>query len=193
MARGRGAPGAARRRRGGRHMAARWIAQVAAFALATAAFAAPGAAQEPIRVGALYNLTGGMASIDGPSLKGAQLAAKEINEAGGLLDGRPIELISIDTKTDPQETAKAAQRLLTEDVVAAIGFPVTPFGLAGAPLSQAAGKPFITSGATHPGLPQWVGEYLFLTPFGHGGQSYAVADYPFAELGARRVALWTDN
>src|SRR5690606_29020065 len=193
MARGRGAPGAARRRRGGRDMAARWIAQVAAFALATAAFAAPGAAQEPIRVGALYNLTGGMASIDGPSLKGAQLAAKEINEAGGLLDGRPIELISIDTKTDQQETAKAAQRLLSEDVVAAIGFSDTTFVMAAAPLFQDAGKPFITSGATHPELPQWVGEYMFMTPFGDDDQSYAIADYTFDELGARRVALWTDN
>ena len=62
-------------------MADRWIARAAALALA-AALATPGVAQEPIRIGALYNLTGGMASIDGPSLSGAQLAAKQINEAG---------------------------------------------------------------------------------------------------------------
>ena len=174
-------------------MADRWIAGAAALALAAAAFAAPGMAQEPIRIGALYNLTGGMASIDGPSLSGAQLAAKEINEQGGLLDGRPIEVISIDTKTDQQETAKAAQRLLSEDVVAAIGFSDTTFVMAAAPLFQDAGKPFVTSGATHPELPQWVGDYMFMTPFGDDDQSYAIADYTFDELGARTVAMWTDN
>ena len=174
-------------------MADRWIAGAAALALAAAAFAAPGMAQEPIRIGALYNLTGGMASIDGPSLSGAQLAAKEINEQGGLLDGRPIEVISIDTKTDQQETAKAAQRLLSEDVVAAIGFSDTTFVMAAAPLFQDAGKPFVTSGATHPELPQWVGDYMFMTPFGDDDQSYAIADYTFDKLGARKVAMWTDN
>ena len=173
-------------------MAYRWIGGAAALAL-TAALATPGIAQEPIRIGALYNLTGGMASIDGPSLSGARLAAKQINEEGGLLDGRPIEVISIDTKTDQQETAKAAQRLLSEDVVAAIGFSDTTFVMAAAPLFQDAGKPFVTSGATHPELPQWVGDYMFMTPFGDDDQSYAIADYTFDKLGARRVAVWTDN
>ena len=39
-------------------MASRWIAGTAALALA-AALATPGMAQEPIKIGALYNLTGG--------------------------------------------------------------------------------------------------------------------------------------
>ena len=118
-------------------MASRWIAGTAALALA-AALATPGMAQEPIRIGALYNLTGGMASIDGPSLSGAKLAANQINEAGGLLDGRQIEVIAIDTKTDQQETAKAAQRLLSEDVVAAIGFTCLAQGYRLAPATAVA-------------------------------------------------------
>jgi branched-chain amino acid transport system substrate-binding protein len=150
-------------------------------------------AAEPIRIGALYNVTGGMASIDGPSLNGAKLAVKQINEAGGLLDGRPIELVAIDTRTDQQETAKGAQRLISEGVVAAIGFSDTTFVMAAAPLFQDAGIPFVTSGATHPMLPQWVGDYMFMTPFGDDDQSFAIADYTYDELGARRVVVWTDN
>ena len=149
-------------------------------------------AQETIKIGALYNLTGGMSSLDGPSLKGAQLAVKQINAGGGLL-GKQVELVAPDGKTDQQETAKAAQRVLSEGVVAGIGQSDTTFVMAGAPLFQEKGIPFVTSGATHPELPKWVGDYMFMTPFGDDDQSYAIADYTYDKLGARRVAVWTDN
>ena len=53
-------------------------------------------AVEPIKIGALYNLTGDMAPIDGPAMKGAKLKAKLINQGGGLLHGRPVEILGID-------------------------------------------------------------------------------------------------
>lgn len=149
-------------------------------------------AQDPIKIGALYNVTGGMSSLDGPSLQGAKLAAKQVNEAGGVLD-RPIELISIDTRTDQQETAKAAQRVLSDGVVAGIGMSDTTFVMAAAPLFQEEGIPFVTSGATHPELPQWVGDHFFMTPFGDDDQSYAIADYAYDEMGLRTAAVWTDQ
>jgi branched-chain amino acid transport system substrate-binding protein len=158
----------------------------------TAALSAPALAQEPIKIGALYNVTGGMSSLDGPSLKGAQLAAKQVNEAGGVL-GRPLEIIAIDTRTDQLETAKAAQRVLSDGVVAGIGMSDTTFVMAAAPLFQEAGIPFVTSGATHPELPQWVGNYMFMTPFGDDDQSYAIADYVYDTLGVRTAAVWTDQ
>lgn len=163
-----------------------------AAALAVAAMTGAAMAQDPIRIGALYNLTGGMSSLDGPSLKGAQLAVKQINAAGGLL-GRPVELIAPDGRTDQQETAKNAQRVLSEGIVAGIGQSDTTFVMAGAPLFQEAGIPFVTSGATHPELPAWVGDNMFMTPFGDDDQSYAIADYAYDRLGARRVVVWTDQ
>ncbi len=149
-------------------------------------------AQDTIKIGALYNVTGGMSSLDGPSLKGSQLAVKQINAGGGLL-GKQIELIAPDGKTDQQETAKAAQRVLSEGVVAGIGQSDTTFVMAGAPLFQEKGIPFVTSGATHPELPKWVGNFMFMTPFGDDDQAFAIADYTFDKLGAKRVAVWTDN
>jgi branched-chain amino acid transport system substrate-binding protein len=128
-----------------------------AASLAMAATLGTAMAQETIKVGALYNLTGGMSSLDGPSLSGAQLAVKQINAGGGLL-GKQVELIAPDGKTDQQETAKAAQRVLSEGVVAGIGQSDTTFVMAGAPLFQEKGIPFVTSGATHPKLPEWVGD-----------------------------------
>jgi branched-chain amino acid transport system substrate-binding protein len=65
--------------------------------------------------------------------------------------------------------------------------------MAAAPTFQEAGIPFVTSGATHPMLPTWVGDNMFMTAFGDDDQSYAIADYAYDELGLRRVYVWTDN
>ena len=149
-------------------------------------------AQEPIRVAALYALTGGMSSLDGPSLKGAELHVDQINEEGGVL-GRPLELVVFDTRTDQQVTATAAQEAVSSGVVAGFGQSDTTFVMAAAPTFQDAGIPFITSGATHPMLPTWVGDHMFMAAFGDDDQSYAIADYAYDTLGHRRVYVWTDN
>lgn len=156
------------------------------------AVALPAAAEDPIKLGALYNLTGGMSSIDAPALNGAKLKAKLINEAGGLL-GRQIEVVAIDTKTDQKAAATGAKKALSEGVAAGLGYGDTTFVMAAAPLFQNKGVPFVTSGATHPMLPQWVGNYMFMVPFGDDDQSFAIADYSFNKLGAKQVVVWTDN
>ncbi len=150
-------------------------------------------AAETIKIGGLYNLTGGMSSIDSPALNGAKLAAKLINDKGGLLDGQQVEVIGIDTKTDQQAAATGAKKALSDGVVAGIGYGDTTYVMAAAPLFVEKGVPFITSGATHPELPKWLGDHFFMVPFGDDDQSYAIADYTMDKLGAKKVAVWTDN
>lgn len=149
-------------------------------------------AAEPIKIGALYNLTGGMSSIDTPSLNGAKLAAKLINESGGVF-GRPIEVIGVDTKTDQKASAMGAQKVLSENIIAGIGYSDPAFVLPSAPLFQKKGIPFVTSGATLPTLPKMIGNYMFMVPFGDDDQSYAIADYALKNLGAKKIVVWTDN
>ncbi len=163
---------------------------LSAFALA---LVSPAAAGEPIKLGALYNLTGGMSSIDAPALNGAKLQAKLINQAGGLLGGRQLEVIGIDTKTDQKAAATGAKKALSMGVVAGLGYGDTTFVMAAAPLFQKKGVPFVTSGATHPMLPKWVGDYMFMVPFGDDDQSFAIADFTVKKLGAKNIAVWTDN
>jgi branched-chain amino acid transport system substrate-binding protein len=168
---------------------------LAAGAVALAAGLAIGPAytqDDPIRIAALYSLTGGLSSLDGPSLKGAQLYVDQVNSAGGVL-GRQIELVTFDTRTDQQVTATAAQEAVSEGVVAGFGQSDTTFVMAAAPTFQEAGIPFVTSGATHPMLPTWVGDHMFMAAFGDDDQSYAIADYAYDTMGLRRVYVWTDN
>lgn len=174
-------------------MLRRQLLRASALALVTALGAGqPLAQEEPIRVAALYSLTGGLSSLDGPSLKGAELHVEQINEAGGLL-GRPLELVVFDTRTDQQVTATAAQEAVSSDIVAGFGQSDTTFVMAAAPTFQEAGIPFVTSGATHPMLPEWVGDNMFMTAFGDDDQSYAIADYGYDTMDLRRVYVWTDN
>jgi len=152
----------------------------------------PALGADTIKLGALYNLTGGMSSIDAPALNGAKLQAKLINEQGGLV-GKEIEVIGIDTKTDQKAAATGAKKALSAGVVAGLGYGDTTYVMAAAPLFQQKGIPFVTSGATHPMLPQWVGDCMFMTPFGDDDQSFAIADYTVKKLAAKKVVVWTDN
>ncbi len=168
------------------------VLMVAAFV----AMALPGTAvaQEPIVIGAIYNATGGMSSIDAPGLNGFQLAAKEINEAGGLLDGRPVEVIAIDGKTDQTTVVNAVSEMIeVHGAVAIGGLNDSTYALAGGAVAQEAGVPFLTAGATMPNLPELIGDRFFMTPFGDDAQAYAVAEYALYELGAETSWLLVDQ
>ncbi|MER3399671.1 MAG: amino acid ABC transporter substrate-binding protein [Thermoflexus sp.] len=161
----------------------------AAPAPPSAASPTPGAAA-PIRIGAPFNLTGGMASIDVPAANGARLAAEEINATGGVL-GHPLELLIRDTKTDPATAANVVTQLIEQDkVVAVIGFNDSDYVLAAGPICQRAGVPFITVGATSPRLPGQVGDMLFLAPFGDNVQAAVGAEFAFEKFGKTAYLLW---
>ena len=153
--------------------------------------AAPAA--EPIKIGAIYNLTGAQASLDAPSANGAKLAIKEINAAGGLL-GRPVELALYDGKTDAATIGNAATQLTeSEKVVAMLGFSDSDQTLAAAPIAAKAGVVFITSGATSPKLPEQVPDYLYMACFGDNVQAAAGAEYAYDTLKAKSAYMLVDK
>ena len=150
-------------------------------------------AAEPIKIGGMYNVTGGMSSIDAPGLNGMKLAAKQINEAGGLL-GRPVEIVAIDGKTDQTAVTNAVSEMINVHKVVAIGgLNDSTYALAAGPIAQAAGIPFVTAGATLPTLPEQIGDYFFMTPFGDDAQAYAIAEFAVNDLKAKTAWLLVDQ
>lgn len=78
----------------------------------------------PIKIGFALAESGAMEAYDGPARFGAEQAIREINEAGGI-DGRKVEGIFGDTKSDPAEGANAAIKALdagAQALVVACGF-----------------------------------------------------------------------
>lgn len=74
---------------------------------------------EPIKIGAMYALSGDKAAIGTNIMRGVDFAAEEINRKGGV-NGRPIEIVRGDTQGDPKVARSVAERLITQDKVNAI-------------------------------------------------------------------------
>lgn len=145
---------------------------------------------ESINIGGGFALTGPLSSIDQPAANGALLAMKEINAAGGVL-GKSINLVVHDSKYDMSLTAQVAKQFVEQDgVVGVIGFSDSDSVLAAGPTIQAAGLPFITSGATSPKIPTQIGDKMFLACFGDNVQAAAGAEYAFTNFGKRAYFLW---
>lgn len=148
------------------------------------------ATAKPLVLGAVYSLTGNNADMGGPSSRGARLAVRQINAAGGI-GGRPIRLIIEDGRSDPTAVRRAVDAIID-------GNPGVPalFGLSDSDLARAAGQAsvarqrvFLTSGATSPLLPAQVPDYLYLACFGDNVQAAAAAEWAYHQLDARKAVV----
>jgi branched-chain amino acid transport system substrate-binding protein len=88
-----------------------------AGAVAGMAAAGPAAAQEEVKIGALFGMTGPIANFMPPIVDAAQLAIDEVNAAGGVLDGRPLRLVIGDTQGVAQAAVDAATKLVNVENV----------------------------------------------------------------------------
>lgn len=75
--------------------------------------------KSPLKIGLLHSTTGPMASSEKTLIDAELLAVEEINEAGGI-NGRKLIPIIMDGKSDEIAFAEAAERLITQEQVAAI-------------------------------------------------------------------------
>ena len=98
-----------------RRILATAVTVTAAMVLAGAALAA-----DPVRIGVAAPFTGAAAGYGRDAKMGAEMAAAEINAAGGILGGRQIELVYEDDKGTPQGGVAAVQKLMSEHRVQAI-------------------------------------------------------------------------
>ncbi|HUC63561.1 MAG TPA: ABC transporter substrate-binding protein [Alphaproteobacteria bacterium] len=101
-------------------------------------------AAEPIKIGVI----GEESAVAGASItKAAQLAADDINAAGGI-DGRKIQVITYDDHSSAADAVRAFQRAVNEDHVSAvIGTYISEIALAIEPWSARLHMPYITPGA----------------------------------------------
>ena len=82
------------------------------LALSTAAIAQEG----PIKMGVLEDQSGDFAVATIGKVHGIELAAEEINAAGGIA-GRPLELVTYDTQSDNRRYQEFMRRVLQRDKV----------------------------------------------------------------------------
>jgi branched-chain amino acid transport system substrate-binding protein len=146
-------------------------------------------AAEPVRIGMVIPFTGATGAY-GPEMdKAAKLVATAINEAGGILGGRSIELIVEDSESSPTAGLAATKKLLeVDDVEAIIGYWGSPVAMAAKQLIIDAGKVMMVSCAANAVTEEPHGGHIWRfqaksTQWGPAGAKIMLAE------GQRKIAI----
>ena len=165
-----------------------------AWGLSLAALVAgAGPAGAEILIGGAVCLTGVQAPLDEPGFKGAQVAVKQINDAGGLL-GEEVRFLNIDGKSDPVTVGNAAVELIDQGadlIVAPCDFD---FGGPASREAQAAGIVGISMCASDPLYSSWsLGDKQFTLSMWNTTMGATAAEYAFNERDWKTAYVVTDQ
>lgn len=111
------------------------------------AFASLAMAAAPLKIGALFAVTGPAAFLGEPERNTAVMVVDQINKAGGI-KGHKLELVAYDTAGDATKAVQLANRLIKDDkVVAIIGPSTTGETMAVLPVADREQVPLISCSA----------------------------------------------
>ncbi|WP_291010484.1 ABC transporter substrate-binding protein [Hydrogenophaga sp.] len=148
---------------------------------------------QPVRIGMIGPFTGPSSDFGTPMLRGVQLAVEEINAVGGYL-GRPLELVIKDDQGKPDVGLERSKELVSEGVIATIGFCNTGVALKSIEVFQDAKSPLIVPCSTgSPVTAKYPSpeSYIFRTSARDAIQAPFVVD-DLVKRGWTRVAIFAD-
>ncbi len=144
-----------------------------------------------IVLGHYASMSGGTAHFGQDTDKALRLALEQVNAAGGI-QGRPLRVVTLDTRGDSAEAANAVTRLIDVDkVVALIGEVASSLSLAGGRVAQRRQIPMISPSSTNPKVTQ-IGDYVFRVCFLDPFQGKVMARFARDTLKLNRVAVLKD-
>jgi branched-chain amino acid transport system substrate-binding protein len=143
---------------------------------------------DPITIGVSGPLTGNYAEYGQNWKKAMDLGLGWINAAGGV-NGRPIELIYSDSKSDPKESAAVAQKYAADSrIVATMGDFTSTACMAAQPIYDRAGLVQLSPTASHPKFaPGSVWSFGIIGT--QAGEGPFMARYAVQMLGKKKIAV----
>ncbi|MEH7125714.1 ABC transporter substrate-binding protein [Bacillus sp. JJ1532] len=152
---------------------------------------------DTIKIGANLELSGGVASYGSGIASGVELAVEEINAAGGV-DGKKIELVKVDNKSDAAEATNAAIKLTSQDkVTAIIGAATSGNTVAQAQIANDNKTVLISPSGTSPTVTVRedgsVNEFVFRTAFIDPFQGTVAANFALNDAKVKNAAIFADN
>lgn len=155
-----------------------------------------GADGDTIKLGLNYELSGDVATYGQASVLGVKMAVDEVNEAGGI-DGKQIQLVEVDNKSDAAEATTLATRLMSQDgVLAAMGPATSGNFKATIPVAEDNKIPVVSGSATADDVTvdaNGVKEYAFRICFNDSFQGTIMAKFAAENLGASNAVIVQDN
>jgi len=151
-----------------------------------------GGGGDKVRIGVFMSTTGTTANFGISSVNGIKMAADEINAAGGI-NGKQVELLVQDDRSDASEAATIVTKFVTQDQVnAVIGEVASSRSIAAAPIAQNAKIPMLTPSSTNPEVTK-KGDFIFRSCFIDPYQGAAIAQFAAKTLGAKSAAIMVDR
>ncbi|QFF98837.1 ethanolamine utilization protein EutJ [Psychrobacillus glaciei] len=152
---------------------------------------------DTIKIGANLELSGAVASYGSSEAEAIDLAVEEINAAGGI-NGKKIELIKVDNKSDAAEATSAAIKLTSQDkVTAIIGAATSGNSVAQVQIATDNKTPMISPSGTSTtvtvGEDGKVNPFTFRTAFIDPFQGTVAANFAANTLKVKNVAVFADN
>ena len=155
-------------------------------------------ASDEIKIGVVGEMTGSNATYGTSMVNGMKLAVKEINDKGGV-NGKKINLVVADDKSEHAEAANEMSKLINQDKTPVVmGIFTSSNAIAAANVSEAAKVPFLAIGATNPKvtLDEKTGKVkpntfrvCFIDPF----QGTVGANFVLNELKLKKAVVFVDN
>lgn len=147
---------------------------------------------DPVRFGVSGPFSGNNAEYGRLWRQAMDLAAAEINEAGGL-DGRTLEIVYEDTQSDPRQSVPVAQKFVNDPtILAEIGDFASPASMAASPIYERAGLVQFGITNSHPDFTKG-GEYMFSTSLSQVQDAAFMAKTAFDLFGARQALLYRNT
>lgn len=148
-----------------------------------------------IRIGVIAPLTGERSSLGVTTVKAAELAVNQVNEAGGLVvDGQNYHLVLLveDNGSVPDTAVAAARKLINQDHAAVIiGPQISRNAIPVATLAENARIPMISPYSTNPATT--VGkQYVFRMTYVDSFQGDIMARFALEHLNAQTAAVLYD-
>lgn len=155
--------------------------------------AAPALAQSDRRIvlGQSAPLSGPAAQLGIQFQQGAKLAFNVANARGGV-NGRNIELRTLDDGYEPDRCQANTQTLLADNVLALFGYIGTPTSLAALPLATAARTPFIAPFTGAQALREPFNRIAFHVRASYFDETARIVNQ-VTQIGMKRVAVFHQN
>ncbi|MCI8497210.1 MAG: ABC transporter substrate-binding protein [Clostridiales bacterium] len=152
---------------------------------------------DTIKIGLNYELSGEVAQYGTACSDGIMMAIDEINAAGGI-NGKKLEGVKVDNKSDNNESMNVATRFATKDKVAAILGPATSGAFKAAiAISDQYKIPMVTCSGTANDITVnaqgKLNEWVFRTCYNDDFQGTVMGNFAATELNAKKVVILYDN
>lgn len=156
-----------------------------------------GGNSDSIKVGVNLELSGNVASYGESLEKGIDLAVAEINNNGGV-DGKKLDIIKVDNKSEAAEATNGIIKLTSQDkVTAIIGAATSGNTVAQAQMANDTKTVLITPSGTSPNVTVnkdgKVNEFVFRTSFIDPFQGTVAANFAAKELKVKNAAIFADS